>query len=208
MMPNPPSVTRSVIAGLLLAALSAGSLIGFSLIAGSADDPTGATVAATRPDLGAPAVVLGTRITRDAKPGPPRAEEAAQTAQTEVRPRPTPTDDVAVLGMRLRNEGVGRNGDGSKKRDVRTDRSSDKKDRDKKDGAQGHATTARQASGSACRCKAGPDNTPNGNAYGYYKGPSRDGSGGVARGHDKGSEGSGGPPASPPGKARGRSKKP
>lgn len=189
MMPNPPSVTRSVIAGLLLAALSAGSLIAFSLIAGSSNDPSGATVAARRPAVDAPAVVLGTRITRNDNSV---AAEPPRQAQIDLRPGPSRADDAAVLGTRFRNDGRQR------------------REQDRKAGAEQDAERAKTPArtSSVCHCKKRPDNTPNGHAYGYYKGPANQGGGGVARGRVRGSRDSSGPPASPPGKARGHSKKP
>ena len=58
MMRAPTANTRSIAIGTLLAALSAGCLIAFTLVAGSADYPTTGRVLATEPRTIAPPVTL------------------------------------------------------------------------------------------------------------------------------------------------------
>jgi len=215
------SATRSVVVGLLLAALSAGSLIAFSLFAGDADNPSRATVAATRPSGDVPPVVLGTRIAREDQPASPSVE----TSPTEARPDPVSVTGDTVLGTRIRAAGNGkavRRDGGEKRRSRQLNRDARAGDRNDKP-----LTLGRRPSSSNCPCDRRPAKSPpNGNAYGRDKGrggpphgsggpphgsggPPHGGSGNASNGagHGPGDQG-GGPPSTPPGKARGRGKKP
>ena len=200
------TATRSVVVGLLLAVFSAGCLIAFSLFAGDADNPTGSTVSASRPDGEVPAVVLGTRLSRtgDEKPvdSPPSSVTLAEVLQ------PLVVEDDAVLGTQLRNEPE-KSTDGKRKQ--RTDPRKDRDGRRDKDGLRrsddkgpvtGRHVAARTASSPGCPCKSKSksDHSPNGHAYGHDKQtPANNGSNGLARGHDKGN-------ANSQGKAKGKSK--
>jgi len=190
-MSTSTSPTGSILVGLLLAAVSAGSLIAFSLFAGDADNPTGATVAAARPDTDVTPVVLGTRVTREAKA---KAEtEVALSPRPDLSvpvapPRPAADDDV-VLGTRIKNQ---------------------RSDRDRKAPTDDAAAPqgGREVASAPCSCgEARGENTPNGNAYGYHKQASNRGNNGLARGHsEEPSNGHGNAGAN--GRARGHGKKP
>ncbi|MBW3593958.1 MAG: hypothetical protein KY391_00145 [Actinobacteria bacterium] len=206
------TATRSVVVGLLLAALVAGSLISFSLVARRTNDPTGATITASRPDGDVPAVVLGTRIGEDEssttvlEPIPSIELEPAPAASPGLAAAPPPAGDE-VLGQRFRNDG---GDDRLKARDARTKsrdprkgddkrKSNDKRGKQRDEPKAAGAPTAARTS-SSCDCKSRREHTPNGHAYGYHKERSSSGSQGLARGHDKANENS-------QGKAKGKTKK-
>ena len=180
-MQTPTTATRSVVVGLLLGAVSAGSLIAFSLFAGEADNPTGATVAATGLDADVPPVVLGKRIAAGGSPRP------TPEASGDVPPPPG-TSEVAVvadtvLGKRLRQEG-------RDERDKSTDKRPEPSDKRDKGIVRGKTLAKRPSDGSVakskCRpCKSKRAHSPNGNAYGHHKNRSSLGSPGLARGHEK-----------------------
>lgn len=69
-MTTSPATTRSIVIGTLLAALSAGCLVAFTLVAGSADYPSTGRVEATEPPAIAPPVTLGARPDRDSGRAP------------------------------------------------------------------------------------------------------------------------------------------
>ena len=171
---------RSVAVGLLLAAVVAGSLVAFSLLAGSADDPTARRVLATRPDLDVPPVVveaeettvLGTRV---------RPQQAAAPVVASQPLAGTP-GDTAVLGIRLRNRGADeRDGKGKNKGKDKTDPGTAAGSGTTEEPSAPHAPTCTCTDTDQAKAKE-KDNTPNGNAYGHYKQPD---SSGLARGHDK-----------------------
>lgn len=154
-MPSYSSATRSVLVGLLLAVMSAGSLIAFSLFAGEADDPTGTTVTATRPDATVPSVVLGTRFGREQRPS--RPDRAARVVVASPQDGTDSPPDL-VLGIRIRAE------------ELRFEKKLDGSFAPKVEEPQ-HP----QGLGTfGCKCgKAHRKNTPNGHAYGHYKARSK-----------------------------------
>ena len=195
-MSTQTAATRSVVIGLLLAALSAGSLIAFSLFAGEADNPLGTSVVATRPDSEVEELVLGKRIARGPVPRSTPVVPAASATELRIAATgetfTTTTTTDAVLGKRLRNGGGNEapdgkhrsRNDGDDRKAIQNDKRKDK--RGKRKEADNGPTTARVARTSSCGCKDRGDNTPNGHAYGHHKARSGDSSPGLARGHSKG----------------------
>ena len=161
---------RSVFIGLALAALSAGSLVAFAIVAGSADDPSRSQrVLAARPDLQVDPVVLGTRITQQEA-----TSSNGSDGQERVRPIVISADSIepAVLGTRFRNK------------------SDDSKPASKPDtknapttptGGDKNENPEPRSPSCSCEGSSKKNNSPNGHAYGHDKPPGT----GLARGHDK-----------------------
>lgn len=200
-MTSSSATTRSVIVGLLLAALFAGSLIAFSLLAGETDNPLGATVEALRTDAEVSEVVLGIRMGNtggDSETASPETVVSSASPEAVVSSAadassalgPSRAGD-AVLGKTFRNEPQkNTSGDDKKKDGGKKGRGPKNKDSKGNDKAKGKSSTsptaARVGASSTCRCKGKRDHAPRGHAYGYHKAPASNGSQGLARGHDKG----------------------
>ena len=140
---------RPVLIGLLLGALSAGSFIAFSLVAGNTTVMPRAGVQAAGPATAVAPVVLGTSVSNEKTPSTNPASEDARPDVTEVVVTPDVTTEV--LGKRVRN--------------VRNDKSGN---------AGGTAATnpsdTKDSPPSACPCNARTnESSSNGNAYGHYK---------------------------------------
>ena len=151
------STTRSLAIGLLLAVVSAGSLVVFSYVAGSADDPRAASVRASSPAARVTPMVLGTRISQT-KPGRER------TRPERVRPGAPPQEpsQTIVLGTRVENPnppsgsppGDGTDG-GSKFGSIEK--------------VSKPEVAKKPAQSCECDAKSKDHSPPNGNAYGYHK---------------------------------------
>ena len=154
---------RSVFIGLALAALSAGSLVAFSVVAGSADDPTGQRVLAARPDLQVDPVVLAAETSRS---------ERDTDKPERVRPIVLSGDSVQpiVLGTRFEND----NSEPASKPDGKNTTNAPAGD-DK------HESPEPRSPSCSCEGSSAKNNSPNGHAYGHDKPPGT----GLARGHDK-----------------------
>lgn len=172
-MDTSPARVRAVITGLLLAIVSASSLVAFSLLAGSADNPRTVPVVPHSASAAAAPVVLGNRVENE----PSRAR-----VDTTEGGRPTLTfqvavaedeDEARVLGTRIRNNE-------NQKPDKNPSVSDETPD----------TMFGPESEYVECRCAAKPKNdAANGNAYGHDKNKAQ----GNAYGHDK----------TPPGHAKG-----
>ena len=155
---------RSVFIGLALAALSAGSLVAFSLVAGSADDPTDRRVLAARPNLQVEPVVVDA-VTE------PDTDRSGRTTAIAIS---GDAGEPVVLGTLFRNDATSQS-----KRDAKNDN-----DRENNDDAPADddETDTPEPRSPSCSCEepAKKNNTPNGHAYGHDKPPGT----GLARGHD------------------------
>lgn len=179
---------HSLVIGILLAALSAGCLVAFTLLAGSAEYPTGRRVVAADPARVADPVTLSARAD----------QSVDRDRRTQVDNGSSDPSDPIVLGIQVTNPRE-RNGDDG--RDDRADR--DRKDRrDRDDAKEGDGDredrdrdSDRAGDGpSIARPKTNPpetdndDHVPNGNAYGHDKKL-------TAPGFSAGKSSEGGPPA-------------
>ena len=142
MEPTSPTRIRAVITGLMLAIVSASSLVAFSLLAGSADNPRPFPVAPHHASAAAAPVVIAGDDERTATP--PQRTSGGPTLTFEVADA-----EPAVLGTRLRNH---------------PKKNSEKHPSDNEDAP---STPFGPESEHSCRCDSGPKN--NGNAYGHYK---------------------------------------
>ncbi len=133
------SQVRVVVAGLLLAAVSAGSLIAFSLLAGHTDAPLAVPVVVQEAPTTATPVTLAAPA-----PVPPQVEVVRPDVASIVD---EPVTDV-VLGTRIRN------------RKTNATRATEPRPA---------ITVAQETVAEcACR-RAKKSHSPNGHAYGYYK---------------------------------------
>jgi hypothetical protein len=165
---------RSIVIGTLLAALSAGCLIAFTLVAGSADYPTRGPVVAAQPRADAPPVNLVART------------DDGTNGDRSPRVRPDPGSDPTapiVLGTRISSpEADGNDGDGRRdrtRRDGRKGGSRSTDDDDKKsdknsyrdgDGGTGGPHLAKPiAHPEGSKTFEYSNGKGNGNAYGHYK---------------------------------------
>ncbi len=159
MDPATPAAARAVITGLLIAFLSAGSLVAFSIVARQADDPIFSPVVPHHPAaVATPFVVEDTRESSSDRILGIRIEPATVSGQTAA---------PIVLGERVRN----------KERERTKDH-----DRNKKPRTEDATLTPHAPSHSPCDCDRTPEgHHSNGNAYRHYK----DKAGGNAYGHTK-----------------------
>ena len=176
-MDTSPTRVRAVITGLMLAIVSASSLVAFSLLAGSADDPRVVPVVPHSASAAAAPVVLGNRVENE--PNRVRNDTTDEGRPTLTFEVAATDDEATVLGTRIRNHAA--------------------KNSDKGQGSSGQGKTPDTQFGPEtehvdCRCGSKPkNNAPNGNAYGHDKNKAN----GNAYGHDK---------ATPPGHAKGSKK--
>ena len=178
------STTRSIAVGLLLALVSSGSLVMFSYVAGTADDPVTTVVEASRPAAQVAPVVLGSQL---AQTEPERERKRSEAARPD---RDDDTIEPLVLGIRVTNPDP----------EPQAPRSDDRRDRggrkgsfeaDERDPAD--PPLARKVPSGSCDCDDKAEKrAPNGNAYGYHR--NRSGEGGAP---PEASEGHGG--GTPPG---------
>ena len=140
------AATRPVLIGLLLAALSAGCFIAFSLVAGNTTVLPPAGVQAAGPATSVAPFVLGTRLLNEQN-APQSAPQDTRTDIAEITA--TPDVETEVLGKRVRNRARNHNSG---------------------DAGGSIAMTPTQTDGSSsstfARTKA---SSSNGNAYGHYK---------------------------------------
>lgn len=161
---------RSIVIGTLLAALSAGCLIAFTLVAGSADYPTRGHVLAAEPPTAAAPVTLVARA------------DDGDNGDRSPRVRPDPGADPTapiVLGTRVSNPDAAadddrrdRRRDGRRKGDSGPRSEGSKKSGDDKE-SDGEASPPHLAKPIADRdgSKSFEYANGNGHAYGHYKKP-------------------------------------
>ena len=141
--------TRPVLIGLLLAALSAGSFIAFSLVAGNTTVTPRAGVQAAGPATGVAPVVLGTRVSNEKTSSNIPASEDTRPDITEVAA--AAEVETEVLGKRVRNRARNNQSGGGSTAATNPNGKDD-------------------SSSAPCACDGrNNDHSSNGNAYGHYK---------------------------------------
>ena len=191
-MRAPTANVRSILIGTLLAALSAGCLIAFTLVAGSADYPTTGRVLAAEPKRAAAPVTLAA--------GTERNDEGSLRIRPDAGADPTAP---IVLGTRISRPEADDDRDRTsspRRRSPERDGSRRVDDSDKD--TDGGADPARVAKPVAKPPQSNEFDTPRGHAYGHDKGghgssasSSSNGNGPPAHAHAGSTHESSGPPA-------------
>lgn len=146
------STTRSIAVGLLLAMVSASSLVMFSYVAGSANDPRPSYVQALSPNGSVAPVVLGTSV---ADAGDERARDGG------IRPDGPPSVPV-VLGTRIGEDDTEKKPEPGSKEPSEPGKLGPPKDTDDDPSFRRRPSSDDETNGKK-------KHSPNGHAYGYHR---------------------------------------